>query len=57
MRQWNLTEAANEAALSIKAMGREKIDKAHAVGLPGVYMRDGEIVREYPDGRIEEVRR
>lgn len=41
---------------AIKTMGRAEIDKAHAQGLPGVYMIDRKIVREYPDGWIEEVR-
>ncbi len=52
-----ISNLIKKAMPRIKAMGREEIDKAHAVGLPGVYMIDGKIVREYPDSRIEEVRR
>lgn len=32
--------------------GRHPIDEAHALGLPAVYKRDGEVVWEYPDGEI-----
>ncbi|WP_142627951.1 hypothetical protein [Rhizobium sp. P007] len=32
--------------------GRHPIDEAHTLGLPAVYMRDGEIVWEYPGGEI-----
>ncbi len=51
-----ITKLIKEAMPAIKTMGRAEIDKAHAMGMSGVYVRDGKIVREYPDGRIEEVR-
>lgn len=32
--------------------GRHPVDEAHAFGLPAVYMKDGEIVWEYPGGEV-----
>lgn len=50
-----ISKLITDAMPAIKAMGREEIAKAHAVGLPGVYMIGERIVREYLDGRVEEV--
>ncbi|ARQ58966.1 hypothetical protein Kim5_CH02923 [Rhizobium sp. Kim5] len=36
----------------LKLMARAEIEKAHAAGLPGVYMRGDEVVWEYPDGEV-----
>lgn len=52
-----ISNLIKKAMPRIKAMGRDEIAKAHAAGQPGVYFLDGKIVREYPGGRIEEVRR
>jgi hypothetical protein len=52
-----ISKLIKHAMPAIKEMGREEIAKAHAAGLPGVYMIGDKIVREYRDGRIEEVLR
>ncbi|MGO8034933.1 hypothetical protein [Rhizobium leguminosarum] len=52
-----ITKLIKGAMPAIKEMGRAEIAKAHAAGLPSTYMTGDKIVREYPDGRIEEVRR
>ena len=36
----------------MKGSGRRAIDDLHAHGVPGVYMRDGEMVWEWPGGTI-----
>ncbi|NKM65277.1 hypothetical protein GFL58_30640 [Rhizobium leguminosarum bv. viciae] len=57
MPEPKITKLIKAAMPAIKNMGRTEIAKAHAMGLPGVYMIGKKIVREFPDGRIEEVHR
>lgn len=52
-----ITELIKHAMPAIRSMGRAEIAEAHAKGLPGIYMIGDRIVREYPDGHVEEVRR
>ncbi|WP_086155995.1 hypothetical protein [Rhizobium sp. Kim5] len=52
MPQAMITKLIQDAMPDLKLMGRAEIEKAHAAGLPGVYMRGDEVVWEYPDGEV-----
>ncbi|MBX5152588.1 hypothetical protein HJB78_16580 [Rhizobium lentis] len=52
MSEATIRKLVREAMPKLKLMSRAEIRKAHADGLPGVYMRGDEIVWEYPTGDI-----
>lgn len=54
MKKRNITELSmEERATLFAAAGRAAVEKSKALGLPTTGLRDGKIIRTYPDGREE----